>query len=527
MKLDPTLIGACALALLTTPIYAESPETESSTFSNIGREVSVQQRLADGDELKMGGIELFEKGAELFAASWTVQEGAGRPQSKGVGSDLSDPTQPLEFPRNFNRVSAPDANSCSGCHNLPRSGGGGDIVANVFVLGQRFDSINFDDDSTPLVSAVDESGKFTTLDEAANSRATLGMFGSGYIEMAARQMTKEMRAMAAAMNPGDSAELVTKGVSFGTLTRNADGTWDTSGLEGLPPSSMEADGQDTPSLIIKPFHQVGAVTSLREFTNNAFNHHHGIQTAERFGAGNDADEDGFTDEMSRAEVTATTIYQAALPVPGRKIPRFGPIEDAVRLGEEKFLEIGCSSCHVPELELDNFGWTFVEPNPFNPDGNLQPGDAEPVFVNLNSKSLPKPRLSQKNGVTKVPAFTDLKLHDITSGPDDPNRESLNQQFPAGSDEFFAGNSHFLTKKLWGVANEPPYFHHGKYTTMREAIEAHAGEAQASAEAWDALSDYERGSIIEFLKTLQVLPEDTPCLVVDHKNRCREWKAAWE
>ena len=53
------------------------------------------------------------------------------------------------------------------------------------------------------------------------------------------------------------------------------------------------------------------------------------------------------------------------------------------------------------------------------------------------------------------------------------------QWPAGSPAFFAGNSRFLTRKLWGAANEPPYFHHGKYTTMREAIHAHAGEAEAA------------------------------------------------
>ena len=518
-------VSTCAASLLfALSAEAEAPETDGY---ELGREVSVRERLADGDEHDMSSRELFNKGAELFGAVWTNQEGGGRPQSKGVGADLSDPSRPLDFPRNFNRISAPDANSCAGCHNLPRPGGGGDIVANVFVLGQRFDFINFDDDPLPLVSSADESGKFTTLDEAANSRATLGMFGSGYIEMLARQMTAEMRAVAAAMEPGASAALTTKGVSFGTLTRNGDGTWDTSGLSGLPPASMAADGQNPPSLVIKPFHQVGAVTSLREFTNNAFNHHHGMQTSERFGAGNDADADGFTDEMSRAEVTATTVFQAALPVPGRRIPRFGPVEDAVRLGEQKFLQIGCGSCHVPELELDNWGWYFIEPNPYNPPGNLQPGETDEVKFNLNSDYLPKPRLRNRNGVTKVPAFTDLKLHDITSGADDPNRESLNQHAAAGSAAFFAGNGSFLTKKLWGAANEPPYFHHGKFTTMRQAIEAHAGEAQAQADAWAALSDHERNSIIEFLKTLQVLPEDTPCLVIDEKGRCRPWKAAWE
>lgn len=80
-------------------------------------------------------------------------------------------------------------------------------------------------------------------------------------------------------------------------------------------------------------------------------------------------------------------------------------------------------------------------------------------------------------------------------------------------EFFAGNAHFLTRKLWGVGNEPPFFHHGKYTTLREAVEAHHGEAEEANQNWQALTERERDAVIEFLKTLQVLPEGTKHLVV--------------
>ena len=45
-----------------------------------------------------------------------------------------------------------------------------------------------------------------------------------------------------------------------------------------------------------------------------------------------------------------------------------------------------------------------------------------------------------------------------------------------SPKFTAGNRRFLTKRLWGAANEPPYFHHGLFTTMRQAVLAHSGEA---------------------------------------------------
>jgi hypothetical protein len=109
---------------------------------------------------------------------------------------LSDNSDPLIFPRNFNRISGPDTNSCSGCHNKPDVGGGGDIVGNVFVLGQRFDFATFDPfDRIVTKGAVDERGLPVTLQTIANSRKTIGMFGSGFIEMLARQITADLQAI--------------------------------------------------------------------------------------------------------------------------------------------------------------------------------------------------------------------------------------------------------------------------------------------------------------------------------------------
>ena len=139
-------------------------------------------------------------------------------------------------------------------------------------------------------------------------------------------------------------------------------------------------------------------------------------------------------------------------------------------------------------------------------------------VNLINSDLPQPRLQLQQGVVHVPAYTDLKLHDITSGADDPNREPLDMQEPAGSAGFFAGNARFMTRKLWGMANEPPFFHHGQFTTIRESVEAHAGEALDSRQAYEALSDADQDAIIEFLKTLQVLPPGTPHLIIDEKGK---------
>src|SRR5438876_3419021 len=70
----------------------------------------------------------------------------------------------------------------------------------------------------------------------------------------------------------------------------------------------------------------------------------------------------------------------------------------------------------------------------------------------------------------------------------------------------------------GTANSGPFMHHGKFTTMREAVLAHSGEALASRQAFEALSPFDRDCLIEFLKTLQVLPSQTTSPVVDENGR---------
>lgn len=500
--------------------------TQADLSAQIGREVSLPRRLLDGGEQSVSLVQLLQLGERIFAANWTVQEGAGRPLTKGTGAPLTDAATPLEFPRNFNRVSGPDANSCAGCHNAPVGGGNGDLVANVFVLGQRFDFARFDGNLVPTVSSADESGAPVSLQRMANSRATPGMFGAGYVEMLARQMTARLQGQRDTLAPGQSVILAAKGVAFGRLARRQDGSWDVTAVTGLAaPSLATAGPASPPSLIVRPFHQAGHVISLRQFSNNALNHHHGIQTMERFGDGVDADGDGWANELTRAEVTAVSVFQAVMAVPGRVIPRHREVEQAVLRGEELFPQIGCAECHRPSLELDNGGWIYTEPNPYNPAGNLRPGDAPTFSLDLGHPALPTPRLRPSAGVVAVPAYTDLKLHDITSGPSDPNREGLDMNQPAGSPGFFAGNGKFLTRKLWDVGRKPNYFHHGLFTTIRQAVEAHAGEALASAQAFAALSAADRNAVIEFLKSLQVLPPGTRSLVVDENGEPRLWPPA--
>jgi len=529
-------------------LFGVRADAGQSPVSQVGREVAIPAHLQDGEEFNISLPQLIEYGRQLFTAKFTVQDGAGRPMTKGNGAPISDPSSPLVFPRNFDRVSSPEANACSGCHNAPVVGAGGDRVTEVFVLAQRFDRLTLDhSDDITLRGAVDESGKFATMENATNDRKTIGMNGSGFLEMVARQMTADLQAIATATSPGSSSRLATKGVSFGILTHNPDGTWNTSQVVGLPAPSLHTAGSTPPSLLILPYHQAGAVVSLRQFTNNAMNHHHGMQSEERFGLGTDPDGDGFTNELTVADLTAISIFQATLPVPGRVIPNDPLVERTVLLGERLFDQIGCNRCHMDALPLTASnnpglpgqpGWIYFEPNPYNPhtgpnSPNLRLGPADyphtapALTVDLTSEQLPPPHLKPNaQGVVMVPAYTDLKLHDISATSDpksDPECEPLDQNQPPGSAGFFVGNCKFLTRKLWGFYNQGGAFmHHGKFTTAREAVEAHNGEAVGERQAFDALSPDQRDAVIEFLKSLQVLPPGSRSLVLDERGRPKPW-----
>ena len=65
---------------------------------------------------------------------------------------------------------------------------------------------------------------------------------------------------------------------------------------------------------------------------------------------------------------AVTVFQAALGVPGRAMPRHPAARKAARKGEALFGEMGCASCHRPILKLRSRH--YVKPSPFNPPGTF-------------------------------------------------------------------------------------------------------------------------------------------------------------
>src|SRR4051812_35488623 len=75
--------------------------------NGIGGEVGVPHHLRVGDESTLSIMNVLSHGQLLFEANWTDQEGGGRPQTKGTGRPVSDPSHPLTGRQSFNRISGP------------------------------------------------------------------------------------------------------------------------------------------------------------------------------------------------------------------------------------------------------------------------------------------------------------------------------------------------------------------------------------------------------------------------------------
>lgn len=471
-------LGAYAAAVKECPpeLAADAPTVP----------LSIEQADINSGTLSLDDIN--DHGEQLFVARFNTCDGQGRPATTGGGDKRLVPTfseegEPLDAGQVAKlRTSAPDSDACAGCHSQPEAGGAGDFVANVFVLAQVLD---------PVTLSVSPA--------RSNSRNTLGMHGAGPIEMMAREMTTDLQAQRAGL-PDGTHTLTTKGVDFE--------------IEIAGGAVVEAEGIDH-DLVIKPFHQAGKVISLREFSTNAMNHHHGMQAEERFDLNPakafdpDYDEDGYERELTIGDQTAISIWQAQLSTPIQVMPNDKQARDMVKHGEQVFDAAGCTSCHVPEMVLNTRN--FVEPNPFNPPGTCaSAADGCPDFSFDMTKDGDEPRLNKgPNGTAIVRAYTDLKRHNLC---DDPApgaiRHFCNEQLAQGrpDQDGKPGAEFFLTRKLWDVGNTAPYGHRGDVSTITEAILLHGGEGRAARDAFEASSVDDQKAVVAFLKTLQVVTQ---------------------
>ncbi len=480
-------IAAAGLTMLLCSAQAFAAAPKECPPHLAADEATVPQSMEQID-INSGAVSLndiIDHGGELFAARFNTCDGAGRPETTGGGDKRAVPTMSEDGELITAaqiaklRTSAPDSDACAGCHNQPEVGGSGDFVANVFVLAQVLD---------PMTLSVSPS--------RSNNRNTLGMHGAGPIEMLAREMTYELQAQVAGLPDGDHT-LTAKGEPFDVTISGG--------------VVVEADGVD-PDLVVRPFHQAGKVVSLREFSDNAMNHHHGMQAEERFdlnaakGFDPDYDADGVSRELTIGDITAVSIWQTALGTPTQVKPK-GASKQMVKYGEQVFEDVGCASCHTPKMKLESR--YFVEPNPFNPPGTCSSAEEGcPTFAFDMTEEGFKPRLEKgKDGTAIIRAYTDLKRHNLCDDPGpDAIRWFCNEQLAQGRADVDGkpGAEYFLTRKLWDVGNSAPYGHRGDLSTITEAILMHGGEGRASRDAFAASDTADQRALVSFLKSLQVV-----------------------
>lgn len=413
-------------------------------------------------------------GRELFTAAFNTCDGQGRPATTGTG----DPRDP-SWPR-FMRTAAPDANSCTDCHSLPRQAGAGGFVTNAFVM------VDGDDPNT-----------LSTTAKQSNERNPPSLFGVGPIELLAREMTVDLRSQAASLPDGEHV-LKSKGVVFPVVKAGG--------------QVVESTGVDT-DLIVKPFMQSGIVRSIREFAAGAFNQHFGMQPAERFDLhpdrGPDADDDGVADELSVGDITALVVFLAGLPVPDQVLPDDHDDRRRISHGEALFATLGCAACHVPAMRLEST--RFSEPYALNPVGTLNDASHPFVFDLTVGPERPRLRRTGPRGAM-VRAYTDLKRHNMCDPEDEPGaiRYFCNEQLDQGrpTQDGRPGREFFITKDLWDVGSTAPYGHRGDLTTIAEVVLVHGGEAREARDAFVAKSVADQRDVIAFLKTLQVVAEES-------------------
>lgn len=415
--------------------------------------VRARFRPTRGDCLTLA--QKIDLGRALFMRVFTPAEGFGN-ESSGL--------------RRFQvgLEGGPDASRCMDCHWKGGFAGAGDRADNAAMFGDG-DSLVLHDRRNPP-----------------------SLWGAGWTQAIAREMTAELQAQARALR-ADAAQLgepvtrrlTAKAIDFGALTASPDGTVDAAGVVGV-----DAD------LVIKPFGWKGTSPTIRHFTRRSLHLHHGLQSAALLaepgdvvlgdGPADDPDADGVRDEFTDVQMEALVAFLATLDVPTLAVPTdggaFGPpltgeidIVDAPEFtarwldGAVIFEALGCAGCHVPLMPLD--------------DPRVAVGDG---WIDLLRDAARPHPVRNADGRLLVPVFSDFKRHDMGDG-------LASRHVDAGVDR-----REYLTRRLWGVANTSPYLHDGRAITYDEAIRSHGGEAAGAAAAFEALPPADQASVRVFL-----------------------------
>jgi hypothetical protein len=457
----------CTVALFLVATFAVAQSPPPGERPNLGPVRVTQEMIVNGD---LNELELREAGLRMFTTPFNKLDGYG-----DGPMDPSDTVMPggrptLQGNGTFLRVNGLDAQTCLECHSVVSNasiparlgiGGVGGSNSNAMIMPTAMDPADLED----LDSTAGFNGRF------ANPPF---IFGAGGVELLGLEMTEDLQALEqyALDHPGSVVQLVTKGVSFGSIMADAYGEIDYSLLEGVDED-----------LVVKPFGRKGEFPTTRDFDLAAMQFHFGMQPVEVVGLGVDDDDDGVENEVMIGEHSALHIFVATI-----ERPFMDNLDEAATQGFAQFQDSGCTNCHMPELQTRSIELPLRFPMvPTDPPANTY------YLVDLTKQPV-KFDPNDQGGVS-VPLFADLKRHDMG--------DALAESFGLVDERT---NREFTTARLWGIADTAPYLHDGRATTLTEAILTHGGEAQGARDNFAALSDENREDLLSFLRSLRT-PED--------------------
>ena len=405
-------------------------------------------------------LDIRRKGRDIFSTPFNTLDGFG----DGPGVDPNDPTSPggrptLQNNGNFLRVNGLDSQSCVECHGILSNatippefaiGGVGGVGANAMGGATEIDVDDSDGNGYAFYNGRFINPPF--------------VFGSGGVELVGKEMTANLQEIKqkSLQNQGIVFQLDTHGVNFGSIV---------SGFGGIDTSNVQGIDDD---LVVRPFGRKGEFISTRAFDRGAMAFHFGMQPVEEVGNNIDDDGDGYVNEILEGELSALHIFSATMERPVQ-----GPTSIN---GYAQFVAAGCDDCHVPNIATRTPILTMSHPEvEDNPNAN--------VFYSVKLTAAPTNFTQTSNGQgINVSMFSDLKRHDMglalaesTGGPLD---------------------TLFITARLWGVADTGPWLHDGRALTLTEAILAHGGEAQPSADYFQNTSNANKLAILALLRSLR-------------------------
>ncbi|WGO98094.1 di-heme oxidoredictase family protein [Saccharophagus degradans] len=238
---------------------------------------------------------------------------------------------------------------------------------------------------------------------------------------------------------------------------------DDSNGDGISGRANVVTSPETGQQFIGRFGWKASSASLRDFAATALSGDMGVNTSVLPNADCGAQQtaciqnSGQGVELSDLRLNELVVYLQALGAPSRRPETVD--QPMVVAGEQRFTDIGCASCHRPEMNTGH-----------------------------------KHDLAELRGNVIRP-YTDMLLHDMGPGLAD----SLTQ-----APEL---NREWRTAPLWGlgmnlaVNGHDNLLHDGRARSIEEAILWHGGEAQASNNAYKALSAQQRAELIAFLRSL--------------------------